>query len=165
MPFRDCTPGAILFSLVTAGVMKLFSGSKKRRYTYTPDELSAEEEANISAVQIIVSAHEDCTAEVIPIRVFGKRRVDTFRLLSPGDKVTLKIKNDEIKVFAYGEYICELIPEAGSNLYRLFEDNVPFEAYLGGRDLSLKYQDSFDFCSIIVFYKLEGVGPTKVSLF
>lgn len=165
MPFRHFSPEATLFALVAAGVMKLFPGSKKRRYTYTRDEPSAEEEANISAMQGVVSAHEDCTAEVIPINVFGRRQVETFRLLSPGDKVTLRIKNDDIKVFAYGQYICELIPQADSNLERLLKDNVPFEAYLGGRDLAFLYSDTYDSCSIIVFYKLEGAGPTKVNLF
>lgn len=83
----------------------------------------------------VVAEHQDCTAEVIGINIFGRRKAETFRLLSPGMEVELLMKKGDIKVFAYGEYIAELIPSEGCRLPQLFDVHIPFEAYLGGRSL------------------------------
>lgn len=115
-------------------------------------------------MQKVISEYEDYTAEVISINVFGRKRVSTFRLLSPGRKVDLRMSKGDIKVFAYGQYIADLITPASSNLPRLFEENIHFDAYLGGRDMAFLSHDTYDSCSIIIFYKLEGIPPTKVNL-
>lgn len=96
------------------------------------------------AMRKVVAEHEDCTAEVIKINVFGRRRVRTFRILSPGHKVELRMKKGDIKVFAYGEYVADLIPSPDSNLPRLLGEQIPFEAYLGGRDMCFMYNEEYD---------------------
>lgn len=163
------SPGSLLFTLIVVGVMSLFSRSKKRPAQYSSPKssspLPAEAEANVDAMKKIVEKYDGYTAEVIEIRVFGRRRVDTFRLLSPGSKVDLRMKKGDIKVFVFGEYISELITPATSYLPRLFEEDIPFDAYLGGRDRAFLYDNTIDICSIIVFYKLDGVPPTQVNLF
>lgn len=166
MPFRNYSPGAGLFALVAAGVMSLFPSRIKKNHSYdtTADPEEEVRNQNLAAMKKIVAEHEDCTAEVIEINVFGRRKVNTFRLLSPGRKVELLMKKGDIKVFAYGEYIAELIPPAGSRLPQLFHENIPFDAYLGGRDLVFSDSDTYDLCSIIVFYKIEGIQPTEVNL-
>ncbi len=165
MPFRFFSPGATIFSLVFAGVMSLVFKTKKRKPTHISNQPTSEEDANIAAMKVVLSEHEDCTAEVIDINVFGRRRVETFRLLSPGRRVELRMKKDEIKVFSFGEYIAELITPADSNLPRLFNEHIHFDAYLGGRDMTFLYSDTYDSCSIIIFYKIDGIPPTKVNLF
>lgn len=70
----------------------------------------------------------------------------------------------EIKVFSYGDYISDLFTTSDSNLPRLFKEQVSFDAYLGGRNRLFLEDDDYDSCSIIVFYKLDGVPPTKVNL-
>lgn len=168
MPFRYFSPGATLFGLVVAGIFSLFSGGRRRRRrTVATSQIPQPDpvrQANFSAMQRVVAMHTDCTAEVIDIIVTGHRHVSTFRLLSPGREVELRAYNDDIKVFAYGQYVCELIPRVGSNVPRLFAEKIPFEAYLGGRDMAFLDNDSLDLCSIIIFYKLDGVPPTKVDL-
>ena len=159
----------MLFALAVAFVLSLIPSSRKRKaagrtFNPTNDRPCSTEEANISAMKKVVSEHQDCTAEVIGLNVSGRKHVETFRLLSPGNEVELRMKKGAIKVYAFGEYIAELITPADSNLPRLFEENVCFDAYLGGRDLAFLSNPTFDLCSIIVFYKLPGVAPTHVNL-
>lgn len=171
--FRCHSPGSMLFSLIAGWVLSFIPAKRRKRYkgnSYQPSHTSSqpkvmtERESNISAMEKVVAEHADCTAEIIKFDVFGRRKVGTFRLLSPGHKVELRMKKGDIKIFAFGEYIDDLIVPRDSNLPRLFEENIPFEAYLGGRDLNMLSFENMDFCSIIVFYKLDGVPPTKVSL-
>lgn len=165
MPFRIYSPLTDFLGFITVGILELFSRRRKR--WETPEQSTpqpTEEEQNISAMQKVVAEYDGYSAEVFNISVFGRRRVETFRLLTPGKRVELKMKKGDIKVFAYGEYIAELIPPVGSNLERLFEEEVRFDAYLGGRDRVFLNSETYDSCSIIVFYKLDGVPPTKVNL-
>lgn len=112
----------------------------------------------------IASLYTDHTAEVIPFFVHGKKRVETSRLIDLGNKVELRLNDGNIKVFAYGDYIAELFPDKGSHLEKVMEKGIPFHAYLGGRDLAYRFDEDRDSCSIIVFYKLDGIPPTKVIL-
>lgn len=164
MPFRYFSPGAIFFTFVIAGVLSLISRPKKKYIRHISQPPTTEEDANVSAMKRVISEYKDYTAEVIPINVFGRRRVETFRLLSPGRKVELRIKNGDIKVFAFGEYIAELITPVDSNVPKLFDEQIHFDAYLGGRDRTFLYDDTYDSCSIIIFYKLDGIPPTRVNL-
>ena len=128
---------------------------------------TSEEKSNVLAMEKVVAAHEEYSAEVFNISVFGRRKVETFRLLSPGDKVELRLKrgcNACVDVLAFGEYITDFIPDLGSNLLRLLKEKRQFDAYLGGRDLTFRYNDEYDACSIIIFFKLDGVPPTHVNL-
>lgn len=125
---------------------------------------STSDNPDIAEMKKVVAEHNGWTAEVININVFGRRRVETFRLLSPGRKVELRMKNGDIKVFAYGEYISELIVSPDSSLPRLFNENITFDAYLGGRDQVFMYDNTYDSCAIIVFYKIDGIPPTEVNV-
>lgn len=167
MPFRYYSPGSGIFAFLVMGVMSLFSGGKRRLRVAPASEKKTGptlEEVNMAAVKKVVEAHADCTAEVIKLLVFGRRRVSSFRCVWPGSPVELRMIRGDIKVFAFGEYIADPIVPNSSNLPRLFEENVPFEAYLGGRDLAFLTDEEYDSCSIMVFYKLTGVPPTKVNL-
>lgn len=163
MPFRNWTTEAAVFTLIAAGVLSLFTSKKRRTYS-KPTKLSPSEDPYIAAMKKVVDEHNGWTAEVIKINVFGRRRVETFRLLSPGREIELRMKKGNIRVFAFGEYISELIVPPNSNLPRLFNEHISFDAYLGGREQVFMNDDTYDSCSIIVFYKLEGFPPTKVNL-
>lgn len=119
---------------------------------------------NIERVEKIVEEYEGYTAEVIKIMVSGRKKVNTWRLLTPGDKVDLRLIKGSIKVFAFGEFIAEPCLPEDSRIIKLLEDGLPFDAYLGGRDLAFANEENVDFCSIIIFYQLPGVAPTKVSI-
>lgn len=119
---------------------------------------------NLVNVSRVVDQYKDYTAEVISINIFGKNKVEKFRLLNPGDKVELRYIHDEIKVYSFGRFIADLIPDASSRLREVMSKGIPYHSYLGGRDMALMNLDSYDSCSIIVFYKMEGVPPTKVLI-
>ena len=164
MPFRYFTPGIQFISLAIAGVMSLISRPKKRGVRHISHSPSTQEDENVFNVTKIITKHSDCTAEVIPINVFGRKKVETFRLLSPGREVDLIMKNGYIKVFAYGEFIADLITPETSLVPKLFQQGIHFDAYLGGRDRAFLYDDGYDSCSIIIFYKMDGIPPTKVNV-
>lgn len=138
-----------------------------RKCSETLSTPSPEEKSNVLAMEKVVAAHEGYSAEVFNVSVFGRRKVETFRLLSQGDKVELRLKKGCsacVDVMAFGEYITDFIPDLGSNLLRLLKEKRQFDAYLGGRDLAFSYDDTCDFCSVIIFFKLDGVPPTHVNL-
>lgn len=120
--------------------------------------------ANIDAMSRVVDCHGGYSAEVFNVFVFGSRRVSVFRLLGPGDEVDMKKTRDGIKVFAFGEYMADVVEPATSHLSELFDKGGPFDAYLGGRDRAYIYDDGCDFCSVMIFYKLPGVPPANVNL-
>ncbi len=92
------------------------------------------------------------------------RPIGSFRLLNPGDELELRRVGDVVKVFAFGEYVSDLSIPDTSQIHILIRDKIPFDAYLGGRDLDYIYNDNIDFASLIIFYKIEGLSPTKVNL-
>lgn len=124
-----------------------------------------------SEVEKVVKAHSDCTAEIFEIMAFGRTRVErTMYSMTPGDRVELRRHDGVIKVYGFYHgtdltfYINDLLMiPATSLLPKLFDEDITFEAYLGGRDV---YSSSKDmaFLSIIVFYHIEGISPTKVNL-
>lgn len=164
MPFRYSSPGATAFALVAAGVLSLFPTKRSSDHIRPALSPSTSDNTDIEELKKVVAEHDGCTAEVINLNVFGRKRVETFRLLSPGRKVELRMKKGDIKVFAYGEYISELIVSPDSNLPRLFNENIAFDAYLGGREQVFMCDDTYDSCAIIVFYKIKGIPPTKVNV-
>ena len=165
------------------GILMFFFDQKKRKKrstTYRPQHtyqasrtsqsntfdhnLARKKRDNIERMKKIAALYTDHSAEVIPFFVRGKRRVETLRLLDPGNKVELRLNNGNIKVFAYGEYIAELLPDKGSHLEEVMNKGLTYHAYLGGRDLAYMLDEDLDSCSIIVFYKLPGLPPTKVNI-
>ena len=163
------TIGGAVFTVAVRCILGLFPNRSKSTIRHTPrlsttDEPNSEEEANILAMEKVIAEYEGYTAEVFKVNIFGRKRVETFRLLSPGQRVDVKKKKGEIKVFAFGEFITDLIPGVYSNMPKLFEQNIRFDAYLGGRNRTFLYDDTYDSCSIIIFYKLDGIPPTQVNL-
>lgn len=159
-------PLPIALLLVVMCIWHLYS-TRKKKLSQPPvgyDPMAAEKSQNISAMQKVVDEHKDFTAEVISFSVSCKKRVKKVRLLDPGDEIEIRAVRDDLKVYAFGEYMSDLIIPESSNIPRLFKEKVPFEAYLGGRDLNFINNEQIDFASIIIFYKLDGVSPTKVNL-
>lgn len=124
-----------------------------------------------SEIEKVVRAHNGCTAEVFEIMAFGRTRVErTMYSMVLGDRVELRRHDGVIKIYGFYHgtdltfYINDLlmIPDT-SLLPKLFDENIPFEAYLGGRDVYCSSNDMI-FLSIIVFYHVEGIPPTKVNL-
>jgi len=128
------------------------------------DPLAAKKSDNLSAMQKIVDAHKDFTAEIISFSVSGKHRVKNFRLLDPGDEIEVRSDGENFKLYAFDEYVTDLIIPESSHIPDLFKNKIPFDAYLGGRDLNFIHNDQMDFASLIFFYKIDGVPPTKVNL-
>lgn len=130
-----------------------------------PRDLTPRERENISVMKKLVAQYEGYSAEVFDIWVDGRRKVETFRIFSPGRKVELKKSSNFVyKVLAYGKPVADIYTPAPSNLPKLFDNNIPFDAYLGSRNSSFLGWDDLDLCQIIVFYKIDGVPPTTVYI-
>ena len=130
-----------------------------------PDNnLEKQTQENLERLQQVADSHKDYSAEVIPYYIKGKNRVKTFRLLNPGNEVELRLHDDDIKILAFGEYITDLLILKESHLQEVMKHGLPFHAYLGGRDPEYRYNDDFDLGNVIVFYKIEGLPPTQVTI-
>ena len=143
-----------------------FSGYlwKTRRKVRRTDVMLSKEQRNIDVMTSLVNSHSDFTAEVIPFSVFGRKNVETSRLKEIGEDLEIRQCGDIFRVYAYAEPIAELIIPKTSLIPTLINDSDHIEVYLGGRDVSMMYNDKLDLCSLIAFYKKEGVPPTKVNL-
>lgn len=143
-----------------------FSGYlwKTRRKVRHTDTLPSKEQRNIDVMASLVHSHADFTAEVIPFSVFGRKRVETSRLKEIGEDLEIRQCGDIFQVYVYDEPIAELLIPKTSLIPSLISDNDHLEVYLGGRDASMMYNDKLDICSLIAFYKKDGVPPTKVNL-
>ncbi len=122
------------------------------------------ERENTERMKNVIARFEGYTAEVLSLCVNGLKEVAACRKLNPGDKVDIRLVADEVKVYAGGEYIGWLYPKSDSRLMQLLKEGVGFSAFLGGRDQDNLWNQEIDFCSLIIFYKLPGVPPTKVNL-
>lgn len=168
--------GPIPLWLIFAGILAFFFDSRKRRKKSKttskaphPDlweeEKKKDERQNVEAVKRMIAAHADCTAEVFNVVALGWGRVYQFRKVRPGDPVEIRRHNGLFKVYVENRYVSDIYAGEQSLLPRIFDENIPFEAFLGGRDMQSAYRDTErDFCSIIIFYRIPGVQPTKVNL-
>lgn len=154
--FRIYSPGVQFFSWIVAGFLSLIKSPKKRR-----SPVSNPPEPYLDVVQKVVASHADCTAEVFNIFVHGVGKVRVFSELTPGDRVELRLRDGEVSVYADGKYMSTPLLNDSSRLRHLLESDVDVEAFLGGRDVTAS-TDEAEFCSIIAFYKIEGVPPTRV---
>ncbi|MDE6341833.1 MAG: hypothetical protein K2K93_05905 [Muribaculaceae bacterium] len=155
--------GSMLFSLAVCALL-----SKKKHRSSASSALAQERKRrkreNIERMKNVIARFEGYTAEVLPFSVIGQKEVAACRKLNPGNKVEIRLADGEIKVYAGGEYIGWLYPNSDSRLLQLLEEGVRFSAFLGGRDPDYLWNLEVDFCSLIIFYKLPGVPPTKVNL-
>lgn len=111
----------------------------------------------------VVSEHSDCTAEVVNMCVLDYDRAKVISRLTPGDRVDLKLIDGTVTVYVEDKRIGEPQIPYTSRLPQILDDHIDFEAYLGGRDIQC-CTANMQFVSIIVFYKIDGVPPTKVQL-
>lgn len=159
-------PLPIVVILVVMCIWHLYSTRRKKlsRPPVAYDPLATEKSDNLSAMQKIVDAHKDFTAEIILFSVSGKHRVKNFRLLDPGDEIEVRSDGENFRIYAFNEYVSDLIIPESSLIPDLFKNKIPFDAYLGGRDLHYIHNDRIDFASLILFYRIDGILPTKVNL-
>lgn len=165
MPFRHFSPVASIFALIAAGIMSLIPSSKRKKQNPAPAPRPAAPRPapSITKIQSVVQAHKDCTAEIIDIFVSGHSKVAIFSRLAPGDKVDIAVSDGQLKVYADGALMAAATLPDSSLLPRAINESATIHAYLGGRDLTAA-SPAADFASIIIFYALPGVPPTKVNL-
>ena len=157
MFFRIYSPAATIFSFVTAGVLSRLGGHRhksRRRREVTP---------YVPKIQRVIDAHRDCTAELFNIFVRGRKRANAFAQLSPGDMLEVKLDGDSLEVWVGNIKIASAEIPATSLLPKAFQSGADIYAYLGGRDLE-NASDTAEFGTVVVFYKLEDVPPTKINL-
>lgn len=112
----------------------------------------------------IAREHSDFTAEVFNIIVSGRKKVEVSSQLAPGDRVDLRQKEGTVKVYAKGTRLADaILLDDDSRIPSVLADGISFDAYFGGRDVSAG-TDTIDFLSIVVFYKIDGVPPTKLDI-
>lgn len=156
--FRWYSPGTTAASLLIAWVLSLFK-APTRKIRKPVDAY----EPYVSEVQRIVDAHSDCTAEVFNIFVSGRKKVNAFSQLIPGDEVSVARDDDNIVVSVDRQPVASAELPDSSLLPEAFRQDAIVGAYFGGRDVA-NSSETAEFASIIVFYKLPGVPPTTVKL-
>lgn len=130
----------------------------------TDKSTSSDDKENLSRMTKVAEQYSDHTAEVFNFSVHGKSKVLTCRLLQPGDKIELRLKDNFLKIFAFGKFISEIYVGSDSNLHMVFEKNIQFHSYLGSRYNYFMIYENFDYCKVIIFYKVEGIPPSKVDV-
>lgn len=172
--FRAPTPpGVWLLTAAIVGILSLLGRKKKRpsqavsakggasrRASSTPQA----QQSYVSTMERIAREHSDFTAEVFNIIVSGRKKVEVSSQLAPGDRVDLRQKEGTVKVYAKGTRLADaILLDDDSRIPSVLADGISFDAYLGGRDVSAG-TDTIDFLSIVVFYKIDGVPPTKLDI-
>ena len=123
------------------------------------------DEQNLANIQRVIESHTDFTAEVFDIIIDGSH-CHISKQLNIGDAVTLQSSKDEvfpINVFMQMKWVGRILSKDGSRLPDLLKKGHHIEAYIGGRDVNC-YREMRDAVTIIAFYKLDGVSPTRVNL-
>ena len=71
-----------------------------------------------------------------------------------GDKVELKLKNDEIRVYAdFGNFLGTICVPKTSPIWAQLKKNCDLDAYLSGRSYNALAKENEDSFEITVFYK------------
>jgi len=174
--FRMYSPGASLFALAVAAILKLIPGKNKKRKqaqvapschsddsSYGSAVRAKEEQPYMSIMQRIVDEHADYTAEVFQLFVTKPWKVSIVSRLIPGDRVGLKLIDDEVWVTVNGKIVDDPALPLNSRLPQVLSEHIHYDAYLGGREIAV-CTPTLEVVSIIVFYKIDGVPPTNVDL-
>jgi hypothetical protein len=146
---------------------------KKVKYNPTPSPKSEPEPEpeqqtatakDYSTLHAIADAHADYTAEVGWVYASGKNR-HSIKNLPIGTKVELRIDSScgLINLFVNGHYI---------GLTSYFEDKTRLFDVIGKNDTLEVYKcsttyhqsSSMELFSVIAFYKMDGIAPTKVEI-
>lgn len=159
-------PLPVPIAIFVFGVLAFFIiKSISSHFSTSSAELNqAQRRRNFNRIESLVKGYEGFTAEVIKFSVSGQERVKKWRLVSVGDSVCLKRQEGKIQLYAFDSFVSDLQIPLDSNIPRLFDESIRFEAYLGGRNMDYIDDPDTDYCSLIVFYKIDGVPPTKVNL-
>lgn len=155
-------PG-LTFASIVAAIGELTSRKRKPSAAKIQADEKRRQKQRANAAQRMIDAHADCTAEIfdVSVRCFPERQY--IRDLSIGDKVDIRRINGIYQLWSKDNKICNIdVPET-SRLPYIFDHNVRKFAYLGGK-MPNEYLFNFTNASIIVFYRLRGVPPTKVNL-
>jgi hypothetical protein len=138
---------------------------KKVKYNPTPmPELYKPTAHDYSNLHAIANAHADCTAEIAEVFVCGDdRKILNAQAIS--SKIELRLEDDVNMVGAYinGKQIgLTSFRKDNSRLVDLLRKNTPVEAYISSRVQPAG--DHTDRASVIAFYKVDGIAPTKVTI-
>ncbi|WP_295732360.1 hypothetical protein [uncultured Muribaculum sp.] len=112
----------------------------------------------------IADAHADFSAEVFMLNVHGRKAVAEVDYLSAGDALELyETSSDDICVRTLDgvKLGTPLIP-IQSDFRRALAEHVEYEVYMGGRNNG--FMDNGALITIIVFYKLDGVPPSHLTI-
>lgn len=172
--YRIFSPEAILIALAIAAILKLIPSKKREQSYIAPSQNSDdsshesvdhtnEDQPYMSIMRRIVDEHTGYTAEVFKLYVSGHRKVSIISRLIPGDRVDLKLIGEDVWVMVNGERIEDPVLPDNSRIPQILTEHIHYDAYLGGREVMV-CSPTFEIVSIIVFYKIDGVPPTKVDL-
>lgn len=117
-----------------------------------------------SRIQSVINAHRDCTAEIIDVCSYKWETTPVTMKHIPGDRVELKMDDGAVTVFIDGTLIAHLYYLENSRLEQIVRSRHKFYAYIFDRDMRASSPNRLDFLTIIVFYKLDGEPPTKVTI-
>ena len=102
----------------------------------------------------IFDAHKGFSSTNFFCFISDKRVARNSHLVDVGDKVELKLKNDEIRIYAdFGNFLGTICVPKTSPIWSQLKKSRELDAYLSGRSyyaLTKENEDSFD---ITVFYK------------
>lgn len=167
---RFFSPEATIISLIVMGIMVGISKAQKKSrrtsvanfdWNAVPPSMTQQRK---STMRKITEQHSDCSAEIFSFCAFDKNTVNALDDMDVGDRVWVELnrKFNDYVIFAncYEKRLDESLIPPGSHLKQVLQKYVPCEAYLGGKG----YIGDGISGNIIVFYKLDGVPPTKVEL-
>lgn len=116
-----------------------------------------------SRIRSVVEVHSDCTAEIIDVCSYTLVTNPITMRHIPGDPVELKMEDGAVAVYIDGSKITQLYYLPDSRIKQILKSGHKFDAYIFERDMEASNPNWMDFLKIIVFYKLDGIPPTKVT--
>lgn len=155
-------PLPILLLLVTACICYLHKHRSKKVKLSNSFPKSVPETIP-SRIRSVVEAHSDYTAEIIDVCSYTLNTNPVTMRHVPGDPVELKMVDGAVAVYIDGTLITKLYYLPDSRLKQVVESGHKFYAYIFDRDKEASNPNWMDFLKVIVFYKLDGIPPTKVS--
>ncbi len=105
----------------------------------------------------IFDAHKGFSSARFFCFVSDKRVARNSHLLDVGDKVELKLKNDEIRVYAeFGNFLGTICVPKTCQIWAQLKANRELDAYLSGRSYYALTKENEDSFYITVFFKERG---------
>ncbi|MEZ3597824.1 MAG: hypothetical protein K1V81_01910 [Paramuribaculum sp.] len=130
-----------------ANLKKFLDMSDEERKTYMENEYK-------EIMVPIFSAHKGYSSAEFFCFVSDTRDARNSHLVDVGDKVELKLKNDEIRVYAdFGNFLGTICVPKTSPIWAQLKKNCDLDAYLSGRSYNALAKENEDSFEITVFYK------------